>query len=180
VFDHASELQIHTLGPTGTNCEAAAHHWFAQQGVADGRVVLHETLEKALAGVMAQPEDSALLGCVVYPLLHEIVFRNLRTLSMRECFVMPTLAMVLAARSDAMPRTVASHPAPESLASDLGLTVKISNSNAEAALLCAAGHTDGCITTIKAAKAAELHVLEDFGPVPMGFTIHAPKETRFW
>lgn len=38
---------LHTLGPTGTNCEAAAHAWFRRQGGV-GRVELHSTLEQAV------------------------------------------------------------------------------------------------------------------------------------
>lgn len=63
---------LHTLGPTGTNCEAAAHAWFRRQGGV-GRVELHSTLEQA---VERMPEDDthALLSCVVYPELHTLVF----------------------------------------------------------------------------------------------------------
>lgn len=163
---------LHTLGPEGTNCEAAAHYYFRKQGV-KGCVLLHETLEAAVASM---PDDSshAVLGCAVYPHLHTLVFSNLDRLSLADCFIFPTFNMVLAARKGAVIRSVATHPAPKHLVPQ-GLTVKLVNSNAQAALDCAAGHADACITTLPAAKRCGLAVLDDHGPVSMSFTLHANK-----
>ena len=170
----ASPLQVHTLGPEGTNCEAAARHWLARRGETDAVVVLHPTLEKAVVDVLAAPADSVLLACVVYPNLHEIVFKNLRDMQMSDCFVMPTHHMVFAGREGGPQRTVASHPAPVNLLDDRSLEFTIVNSNSEAAITCAAGRTDTCITTLPAARQHGLDVLVDFGAVPMGFSVHAP------
>ncbi|MCU0685829.1 MAG: hypothetical protein MUF34_26910 [Polyangiaceae bacterium] len=164
---------LHTLGPAGTNCEQAARHWLGgpERG---GKVVLYETLERA---VDAMPYDvgHALLGCVVYPELHTLVFSNLRRLELVECFVYPTYNMVLASRTGQMPRSVVSHPAPvELIPTSVGARL-LANSNAQAAIDCAAGRAEGCITTIVAAREKGLVVVEDYGPVPMGFSIHAPK-----
>lgn len=167
-------LQIHTLGPTGTNCEAAAQHWLKAQGGV-GAVVLHETLEDAVVQVLSDPRGSALLGCVVYPRLNEIVFQNLDSLYLYECFVMPTHSMVLAAATDRPISSVVSHPAPVNLLDGRDVRITLANSNTEAAMQCAAGAADACITTIVGAKANGLLVLEDFGPVPMGFSVHLPK-----
>jgi hypothetical protein len=164
---------VHTLGPSGTNCEEAAKHWFRMRGI-DGEVVLHPTLETALESV-TQRDDAALLGCVVYPELHTLVFSNLHRLELEDQFIMPTLNMVLASLTGATPTTVSTHPAPRQLV-PAGADVRIVDSNAQAALDCANGVTEGCITTIRAAERARLTVLKDFGAVPMGFTIHRPKK----
>jgi len=169
-------LRVHTLGPTGTNCEAAARHWIEQRGLTDSEVVLHPTLERAVVDVLDAPESSALLACVVYPLLHEIVFKNLRDLTMRDCFVFPTHHMVYAGRPGATGRTVASHPAPVNLLDGFDVDITLVNSNSEAAATCAGGATDACITTMPAAQRHRLDVRTDFGPVPMGFSVHAPRE----
>nr|MDT0658615.1 hypothetical protein [Micromonospora sp. DSM 115978] len=169
-------LRVHTLGPAGTNCEAAAHYWIKQRGLPDTTVVLHPTLERAVVDVLDTPESSALLACVVYPHLHEIVFKNLHGLTMRDCFVFPTHNMVYAGRPGTAWRTVASHPAPVNLLDGLDVRIELVNSNSEAAATCASGATDACITTLPAAQLHHLDVRTDFGPVPMGFSLHAARE----
>jgi len=163
---------IRTLGPSGTNCEAAARHYIGQRDLT-AEVALHETLEEAIEMVVAEP-DAALLGCVVYPDLHNLVFPYLGKMVLADLFLFDTFNMVFAARDPKAPiRSVASHPAPSSLVSpfhDLTLVT----SNAEAARRCAAGDFDGCITTLAAVEKEGLTVVKDHGAVPMGFTIHVP------
>ena len=50
--------------------------------------------------------------------------------------------------------------------------VRLVSSNSQAAATCAAGETDACVTTAPAARRFGLEVVRDYGPVPMGFTIH--------
>jgi hypothetical protein len=162
---------LHTLGPAGTNLEMAAN-WWLSQNAPDGEVVLYETLEDAVAKM---PKDGAhaLLGCIVYPDLHTLVFTNLGRLTLRECFTFPTYAMVLAAKTELTPKSVISHPAPQSLIPDAALRI-MTTSNAQAALDCLAGKADACITTAAAAREHGLVILRDFGPVSMGFSLHVP------
>lgn len=162
---------IYTLGPTGTNCEHAAHTWFTQRN-RTGRVHLCPTLETA-AERLPYDGTAALLGCVVYPDLHYLVFQNLHRLTLADQFIIPTHRMVLAARDTRAPLTVATHPAPQSLVPE-GLTRVLTTSNARAAQECADGSVDACVTTLPAAQSHRLRVITDFGPVPMGFTIHLP------
>ncbi|MGW0561460.1 prephenate dehydratase domain-containing protein [Streptomyces sp. NPDC003016] len=170
---------VHTLGPAGTNCESAAHHWLLHRRGGGGEVVLHDSLEKAVDAMLADPRESALVGCIVYPRLHEIVFRNMSDMTLSECFVLPTHPMVLAARSaTSAVRTVASHPAPVNLLDGVDITIVPSASNSQAALTCARSETDACITTDVAARANQLAVLRDFGPVAMGFSVHVPRQGR--
>lgn len=166
---------LHTLGPHGTNLEAASHEWLRVWGI-PGTVELHASIESALEAV---PDDGrhALTACAVYPALHTLVFGNLHRLRMVDSFVMPTHNMVLASRGAAMPTTLASHPAPRSLAlrglvADDPPKVHEVLSNSQAAIDCVTGKVEGCITTIVAAEQHGLRVLRDFGPVPMVFTIH--------
>lgn len=165
--------RLHTLGPAGTNCERAARSWLARRGIdAPDAVRLFPTLEQGVEALPADP-TVGLLGCVVYPALHDLVFTNLARLRLVDCFVMDTHEMLLATRPgcDGPPRTAASHPAPVALLPP-GVEPLLADSNAVAARLCAEGHTDACITTGPAARQHGLRPLRSFGPVPMGFTIH--------
>ncbi|MFF8653232.1 prephenate dehydratase domain-containing protein [Streptomyces huasconensis] len=170
---------VHTLGPPGTNCESAARHWLLRQQGDGSEVVLHDSLEEAVDAMLAEPRESALVGCIVYPRLHEIVFQHLDDMVLSECFVLPTHSMVLAAPSaTSVVRTVASHSAPVNLLDGLDVTIVPSASNSGAALTCARGETDACITTDVAARANQLAVLHDFGPVAMGFSVHVARRDR--
>lgn len=173
------QVLVHTLGPAGTNCEAAARRWLADNHSGRGSVILHPTLEDAVPAVLKEPETSVLLGCVVYPRLHELVFQNLDTMELRECFMMPTHHMVLAARDAAGEiKTVTSHPAPVNLLDGRDVRIELATSNAAAAQTCARGGADACITTEPAAVEHGLTIVDDFGPVAMGFSIHVPHQTR--
>lgn len=173
-------LTIHTLGPNGTNCEKAAHYWLSENNI-KGNVKLYKTLEKAVEAVKCD-NDGVLLGCIVYPDLHNIVFQNLLSLELKACFVLDTHNMLLASRHTDYNdiRHVGSHPAPQDLFNELPLLNKyvrksLFTSNSEAGVQCAHGVVDACITTLSTAQKYHLHILHDFGPVPMGFSIHAPK-----
>lgn len=160
---------LHTLGPHGTNLEAASHEWLRRRGV-EGTVELHSSIESALEAVPADGEH-ALVACAVYPALHTLVFSNLHRLRMIDSFIMPTHNMVLATNGVDVPATVASHPAPVGLVPD-GTEIHEVLSNSQAAIECAEGRVEGCITTIVAARNHELRVVRDFGPVPMVWTVH--------
>lgn len=168
---------LHTLGPTGTNLESAAHLWLRRRGRADGQVVLHTSLESAMDSVPRTGEH-ALLACAVYPELHTLVFGNLTTCRMVDCFLWPTHEMVLAVPhgAHAEPRTVATHPAPAGLVPPAS-SRHLVTSNAQAAIDCADGRTDGCVTTVVAARAHGLRVVRSFGEVPMVFTVHQVRAT---
>lgn len=180
---HSSVLKsIHTictLGPENTNCELAARTWFDRMGKS-GAILLYPTLEEAVVDVREQP-GTALLGCVVYPDLHKIVFSNLDKLVLMDCFIMPTYKMVLASNTSSLHRdpSIATHPAPSGLAAQHTTDIRLVPSNAQAAIDCAAGFADACITTISAAERQGLHIMHDYGEIPMGFTIHAHTTTDY-
>ena len=161
---------LHTLGPAGTNCELAAQEWFVGQYRA-GTVVLHDTLEEAAAAAVRTP-GAALMAPVAYPRLHSLIYAHLGELELADSLITMTHNMVLARRPGAEElRSVACHPAPEQLV-PAGCVVQLVSSNAQAAVDCAVGRADACITTSPAMKANGLELVRDFGPVAMGFTVH--------
>lgn len=162
--------RIRTLGPTGTNCEAAARHWSAAHAPKSD-IELHQTLEDAMALAIEEPK-TAILGCVVYPDLHNLVFPYLAKMRLADVFLFNTFNMVLAALAGHKDFSlVATHPAPSSLVQD-DYSITLARSNSEAARMCRAGEVDACVTTLPAARANGLATVCDFGEVPMGFTIH--------
>lgn len=164
---------IHTLGPSGTNLQMAAQHWFTSRG-REPNVRLHPTLESAVP-LLSDDGHEALLACAVYPDLHSLVFHNLGRLAMVDSFILPTYDMVFATRlKDTEVTTVVSHPAPQSLVglASPGCTLRLVSSNSQAARECASGAADGCVTTSKAAADHGLAVQRNFGPVPMVYTLH--------
>lgn len=174
-MDH--KIIIHTLGLEGTNCEKAGYLWLESKKVY-GDVKLYSTLEDALIEVRKNTHD-LLLGCAVYPDLHKIVFENLDFLEIQDSFVMPTWNMVLAknhrSSSNMEKIIIACHPAPSHLAYTYSQNVRFVSSNVQAALECVSGKASACITTLKAAQDNNLKVIQDFGEVPMCFTLHGHK-----
>ena len=166
-----SVTSLHTLGPSGTNCELAARTWFQHQG-REGEVVLHRTLEEAADCAVATP-DAALMACIAYPDLHNLVYTRYHSLVLVDCLIIPTHGMVLAARPglDTI-GSVATHPAPATLVPD-GAAVRFVTSNSQAARDCAQGLVDACITTQAAMSEHGLELVRDFGSLSMGFTVHA-------
>ena len=163
--------QVHTLGPTGTNCERAALTW-AGRHCQNAGVFLHPTMEIA-AEAVACCSKSVLLSVVAYPHLHSIIYEHIGQLKLMDVFIMNTDNMVLASSTGKTPALCATHPAPEKLI-PASIERKFVTSNAQAAAVCARGEADGCITTLCAANEFSLTVLTQHGPVPMGFTIHGP------
>jgi hypothetical protein len=164
--------KIFTLGPSGTNLEKASFEYLLRIK-SEGRVFLYPTLEEAVEK-MDYDEHSALLACIVYPNLHHLVFRNLDKLRLLECFMADTYAMVLAAKINAFPKSVCTHPAPVDLLPPSITDRFFVNSNSQAASDCATGKFDGCITTHTCAQQNNLHVIVDYGSIPMGFSVHIP------
>lgn len=166
-----SITKILTLGPAGTNCEAAANYYIKSNGM-DADVELYNTLEEAAKIVSENTKGYALLGCIVYPDLHQLCFPYLGKMKLQDVFIHDTYNMVLASRhKDQDVKIVATHPAPKSLVPSKYKTVT-SNSNTHAGIMCKRGDTDACITTSKSAENEGLHIIKDYGPVPMGFSIH--------
>lgn len=169
--------RIHTLGPEGSNLEAAAWKWLSDHQVT-GRVELHSSVERAVQAL--DDASQAVMACAAYPALHDLVFSNLGELTIIDTFLMPTHSMVLArteATEGAVISTCAAHPAPRALVPAAVRWIS-SSSNSQAASDCAAGLADSCITTQAAADRFGLTTLIDHGPVDMAFTLHAHPSIR--
>ncbi|MCZ2158591.1 hypothetical protein NPX99_04770 [Bartonella sp. 220] len=175
---------IYTLVPSETNCAAAAQWWFDNRNrntsSADSisRIVLHVTLEEAF-NELSQKKDGYLLSCAAYPDLHTLIFTRLSDMQLFDSFIMPTYPMVLAKRNNSDEiKTVATHPAPQSLVAHQYDRI-FANSNADAAVLCKAERADACITTSVATKHYELNIIKNFGKVPMAFLLHSLKSAHY-
>lgn len=171
VLDYERIRGVRTLGPSGTNLEAASRWWCESRSINKADIILHRTLEEAVEKMKLDGSE-VLVGCIVYPDLHTLVFSNLDCLKISECFVFPTHPMVVASRNGRPPRSIASHPAP-ALLIPAGVDERIMvNSNSAAAEACAKGIVEGCVTTLVSAQSHGLEVVKDYGCVPMGFSVH--------
>lgn len=167
---------IHTLGPAGTNCEAAARYRLKQINIAgvsaaERSVILHRTLEDA-ADAMMVDKNSALLTPIAYPQLGDLIYSNIGRFQIIDTFTIPTYEMVLASNCSANPKVISLHPAPTKLLGDQ-FEKRFVESNVIAAIDCSQNKSDGCITTHDAAIKYNLRVLKSFGRVIMGFSLHA-------
>lgn len=165
-------MNVATLGPEGTNSELAAKWYIAQRGLrAD--VILTATPEDSVRCIVEGQADVA-IACAVYPRLNHLVFDNLGKVTISDCFRFSTDEMVLArSPSAAGLTTVLSHPAPRTLIEGNGYDIRESTSNSAAARACAAGESDGCITTRNAADSNGLVIVRSFGAIPMGWVVLA-------
>jgi len=115
------KVTLHTLGPTNTNCEAAAKYYLDKNNL-DGEIILYETLESAV-DIVANDKDALLLTCIVYPKLNKLVFDNLEKLKLVDCFIFNTFEMVLSTKKEvelSAISTIISHPAPTPLINKFG------------------------------------------------------------
>jgi hypothetical protein len=162
---------IHTLGPAGTNCEAAARHWLSKRAIA-GRVRLHITMDAA-AEAMMEDGAAALLSDVAYRDLHSLIYGNVDQFRLVDIFLMPTDDVVLASATGREPIICSTHPTMQGLIPPR-IARHYAASSVQAARDCASGITDGCLTTPHAADRAGLKIIRSYRDVVMGFTIHAP------
>ncbi|WP_246668525.1 prephenate dehydratase domain-containing protein [Bartonella refiksaydamii] len=110
--------------------------------------------------------------------MHTLIFTRLGDMQLFDSFIMPTHPMVLAKHNNSDEiKTVATHPAPQSLVAHQYDKI-FANSNADAAVLCKAERADACITTLVAAKRYELNIVKNFGQVPMAFLLHSLKSAH--
>ena len=163
-------MKIGTLGPTGTNSELAAKAYLDKLGK-HGTIILYETPEQCIEELKSGNIDSAIL-CVVYPKLNNIVFQNLEAIHMSDVFFFPTDDMVIAGNIQGT--RACTHPAPVNLLGNV-YDIHFVNSNADAAIRCANGEFDLCVTTRSAATMNALDIVRNHGPVNMGWSIFVNK-----
>ena len=165
------------LGPYGTNIEQAARQWSARLEVEDkSKLTMHATPEEALLAARSVEAEGVLplfWTCAVYFRENQLFFENPDTLPFLVAETMNLDEMQLAMRPGAdefvAGMRVASHLSPAPLLKDAGVTVIAANSNAAAALMCANGEVDACITTESARRIHGLQQVHSFGSPPMVF-----------
>jgi prephenate dehydratase len=161
-------MKISTLGPKDTNSEFATEYYLRNNSI-DGSVELYDTPEIAIEALISGNAEKTIL-CVVYPDLNEIVFKNLYKIRMTELFHFNTDNMVVASNKHEI-ETACSHPAPKDLLKGICKNVTLVTSNSKAAQLVANNEFQACVTTNAAARKHNLKVIQDFGPVSMGWAV---------
>jgi len=171
----------YALGPRGTNMMQAAGRWVDRMGIpAKSHMIACGRAEQALALARATTEEGVLgvfWTCAVYYRLFELFFENpdvlpfafVETLSLdnMQLSCRPELAPAFPSAASAW--RILSHPSPAPLVGHLGCQVVKADSNAEAAVRCAAGEAEACITTETARQLYGLVKLHSFGSPEMIF-----------
>lgn len=173
-----SKIIIFVLGPSGNNIEQAAKQWAKNLNLTEKSEFIYcntptEELERALQ--INDPETFPIFVlCAVYNKLNELYFTYEDCYFFMHHYYMPLDEMQLVARKAVkeVPTewTIASHPSPMPLLQSLKNKIVEAYSNAHAAMLCAEGFVDACITTEKARKIYSLERIHSFGSPIMLFT----------
>jgi len=174
-------VRSYALGPEGTNIMQAASRWHDEMGVAEkADLIPCETPEQAVLRTRETIEPGVLgvyWTCAVFVRENKVFFDNPDTLPFVFQQAMQLDDMQLATRPellddfDSLPADwrILSHPSPAPLVRQLGCSVINVNSNADAAMRCAAGEGEACITTESARKIHGLLKLHSFGSPEMVF-----------
>jgi len=167
------------LGPEGTNIAQAAELWARKKGIyRKVTTKLCQTPEESLTKARLVLEAGTLplfWTCAVYYKLHRFFFGNPDVFPFLFSYNMPLDAMQLCVRAElrgqeiASGWRIASHASPAPLIADLPNLMVEADSNAHAAIKCATGQTEMCITTAQAAELHKLYTLHKFGSPIMVF-----------
>jgi hypothetical protein len=181
--DLIRQVRHFALGPEGTNISQASRRWTIRMGIDHkARTVLCDTPEDSIVAARQLAEPGTLgvfWTCAVYSREMEVFFCNPDTLPF---FTQETMAldkMQLATRpalaaalnSPCVPGDwrIAAHPSPAALLNSHHRNIVLVNSNAAAAIDCAAGRVEACITTESARSRHGLESLHCFGSPEMVF-----------
>ncbi len=181
--DQIRLIRHFALGPAGTNISQASHRWTLRMQVEHkAHTVLCDTPEDSIVAAREVVEPGALgmfWTCAVYSREMEIFFRNPDTLPFFTQETMPLDQMQLATRPSLaaalgeprVPRDwrIAVHSSPAALLPPHHPNVVLVNSNAAAAVDCAAGRVEACVTTESARSRHGLVSLHCFGSPEMVF-----------
>jgi len=176
-------VNSYALGPQGTNIIRAATAWHAKMGIANKATVIPcSTVEESVVLTRANKSEGCLSvfwTCAVYFRENEVFFENPDMLPFVFEQILPLDEMQLACElklarelESAAVRPewrILSHPSPAPLVKSLGWKVIEARSNADAAVRCAAGEAEACVTTEDARQRYGLVTLHAFGSPPMLF-----------
>lgn len=173
------KIKIFALGPEGTNIGAAAKHWAKEYGFYEkSEIIFCNTPDEELRKAEEIKDDKILpifTLCAVYYKLYEMYFKHYNLYFFLHHYYMELDEMQLVSRhqkTENIPDcwTIASHPSPSPLISNLKNKIIYVSSNSEAAKKCAEGAVDACITTESARIIYSLNKLHSFGSPTMLFT----------
>ena len=181
--DLIREIRHFALGPEGTNLLQACCRWTVRMQMEHkAHTVLCNTPEDSIVAARRLVEPN-ILGvfwtCAVYSREMEIFFRNPDTLpfftqetmalDQMQLATRPALAAELNGPSIPCDWRIAVHSSPSALLPSHHRNVVLVNSNAAAAIDCAAGRVEACITTESARSRHGLASLHCFGSPEMVF-----------
>lgn len=172
-------INSYTLGPRGTNIEAACRVWRERMGIGHKHHIIYcDTPETALTQAEAANGEETVgifWTCAVYHKEHQLFFHNPRAFPFFTQQAMRLDRMQLAVRQGYdLPESIAdmriaSHPSPSSLLAHRVNEVIQVASNSLAAKLCSEGLVDACITTEAARSLYQLKAVHYFGSPIMVF-----------
>lgn len=184
------EIRCFALGPEGTNMVQACRRWISRMGIGvKANIALCETPESSIRAARAVAGKNVLCvfwTCAVFDREFDIFFGNPGSYPFFSQEIMDLDEMQLATREelvkawthDRFPATwkVSTHPSPSVLLRQLHCEAVLVRSNAEAAIVCAKGETEGCITTESARAIHGLIKIHSFGSPRMVFFVGITEE----
>ncbi|MEW6618545.1 MAG: hypothetical protein AB1422_04240 [bacterium] len=165
------EIIFFVLGPNGTHINMAANEWAKKINVFN-KSVFHfvETLEIAVLKAKEVVDVHRLpifVTCAVYDKLNKLFFGNPDCYFFLHHHYMRLDNIQLSARKkvDIIPPEwiIASHPSPKFLVTHLPNRIIETSSNSKAAILCAEGKVDCCITNETSKNLYNLETIFHFG-----------------
>ena len=177
------EVICFALGPEGTNIGQSCQQWIKRTGIKHkSRIIYCETPWKALERARAIERPGCVptfWTCAVYYDLFHLFFRSPDAYTLFVIEPMLLDEMQLAVRPElaeeivdgVIPKgwSIASHPSPAPLVEHLSATIKLVDSNAQAAMDCSDGLHQMCVTTESARNKHGLVKAHSFGSPMMVF-----------
>jgi hypothetical protein len=171
------------LGPEGTNIAQACSRWIRRMEIEHkADIALCDTPENSIiaARQLTKPGILAVFWtCAVYSREMEVFFGNpdtfpffaqeIMALDEMQLATRPELAATIEGQEVPASWRIAAHPSPVALVSPHHRNVVLVNSNAAAAVECAVGRVEACITTESARQRNNLKMLHLFGSPEMVF-----------
>lgn len=188
--DKAGTINMHALGPTGTNIAQASASYLRDHAEGRGEVIVHPNKVEPMryAQIAAEERSASILPlhmeCAVYYDMGRLFRDRVRETVFADQHNMPLDEMQLAAAVgtdlSALQRTIriASHPSPIALVkpwldAEAAKYIKAS-SNSDAADMVLRGEADACITTESGRRTRDLAKVHSFGSPVMMFTVGTP------
>jgi hypothetical protein len=176
-------VNSYALGPDGTNIIRAATQWHVEMSIAHKATVIPcSTVEESIMLTRANNSNGCLSifwTCAVYFRENQVFFENpdllpftfwqILPLDEMQLACPPALAAEFESATVCAGWRILTHLSPAPLVKSLGCEVIEARSNADAAVRCAAGEAEACVTTEAARLRYGLSKLHGFGSPDMFF-----------